>query len=428
MSGTDPGIVVSRSARGPSTRGSDPSKPSRVRVHRVAEDLLDRRELLNLASVHDRDPIAHLGDDGEVVGDQQNRGVLLPRLHLEHQIQNLRLDGHVERRRRLVGDQEIRCQRKRHRDHDPLALASGELMRILLHSRGRVGNPDELEHLDAAVEGLLLRDLLVLQVHLHQLEADREHRVQRRHGLLKDHADLVAAHVANAFIVQLQQIASLEHDFAGDNSSRRTWNEAQDAQRRDALARAGLADQSDDFAGIHAEIDAVDRFRDTGFGVEIGAQPANVEQGSLLRRSIIEKAESLELENSFGSNASRTASPMKTTSRSVTNSAPSGNKTSHHFVRFSVPWLMSSPQLGVGAGRPKPEEIERHEGADVRDDDERRERHDRRQRVRQNVAKHDVRFRYAGRDRGADVVSRFLTIELATNVVRDRSPIRTPQE
>ncbi len=45
---------------------------------------------------------------------------------------------------------------------------------------------------------------------------------------------------------------------------------------------------------------------------------------------------------------------MKTTSRRVRNSALRGKSTSHHFVRFSVPWPMSSPQLGVGAGRPNP--------------------------------------------------------------------------
>jgi hypothetical protein len=44
----------------------------------------------------------------------------------------------------------------------PAALASRELMRILLHSAG-AGDPDELEHL-RAVEGLLLREFLVLQV------------------------------------------------------------------------------------------------------------------------------------------------------------------------------------------------------------------------------------------------------------------------
>src|SRR6202035_5259130 len=60
------------------------------------------------------------------------------------------------------------------------------------------------------------------------------------------------------------------------------------------------------------------------------------------------------LEYWLGSKASRTASPMKTMSRSVMNIAARGKKTSHHLVRLSTPCSISSPQLGVGAGRPKP--------------------------------------------------------------------------
>ena len=115
-------------ARTVHTRQRSEQSP-RVRVHRIAEDLLHRRELLNLPAVHHGHAIAHLGDDGEVVGNQEDRGVFLPRLHLEHQIQNLGLDGHVEGRRGLIRDQQVRRQRERYRNHDPLALAARKLVR-----------------------------------------------------------------------------------------------------------------------------------------------------------------------------------------------------------------------------------------------------------------------------------------------------------
>ncbi len=44
--------------------------------------------------------------------------------------QDLRLDGHVERRRRLVGDEQLRVAGERCGDDDALALAAGELVRI----------------------------------------------------------------------------------------------------------------------------------------------------------------------------------------------------------------------------------------------------------------------------------------------------------
>ena len=45
--------------------------------------------------------------------------------------QDLRLDDHVERGRRLVRDQQLRTQDERERDHDPLPHATRELVRIL---------------------------------------------------------------------------------------------------------------------------------------------------------------------------------------------------------------------------------------------------------------------------------------------------------
>jgi hypothetical protein len=46
------------------------------------------------------------------------------------QLQDLGLHGHVEGRRGLVGDQELRAGDERHRDHHPLAHAARELVGI----------------------------------------------------------------------------------------------------------------------------------------------------------------------------------------------------------------------------------------------------------------------------------------------------------
>ena len=48
----------------------------------------------------------------------------------DHQVEDLRLDRHVERGRRLVGDQHLGIAGQRDRDHHALAHAAGELMRI----------------------------------------------------------------------------------------------------------------------------------------------------------------------------------------------------------------------------------------------------------------------------------------------------------
>ena len=50
------------------------------------------------------------------------------------QLEDLRLDRHVERGRRLVGDQELRLAGQRHRDHRALPHPAGELVRVVLQA------------------------------------------------------------------------------------------------------------------------------------------------------------------------------------------------------------------------------------------------------------------------------------------------------
>ena len=108
----------------------------RVRHLRAVEDLLGRAVLDHVAAVHHEHVLARLGHDAEVVGDQDDRRAQ-PLLHLVHQLDDLRLDRHVERGRRLVGDQHGGIARERHRDHHALAHAAGELVRIVAQRASR---------------------------------------------------------------------------------------------------------------------------------------------------------------------------------------------------------------------------------------------------------------------------------------------------
>ena len=69
-------------------------------------------------------------------------------LHLAQHLEHLRLHGHVERRRRLVGDQQVGLVGDAHRDHHALAHAAGELVRVAVDPLLGRGDADELEQLD----------------------------------------------------------------------------------------------------------------------------------------------------------------------------------------------------------------------------------------------------------------------------------------
>ena len=109
-------------------------------------------------------------------------------------LQDLRLHGHVEGGRRLVGDEEVGLVRERHGDHDALALAARELVRIGAEPALRVADADEREKFERARARRRVRQAAMQLEDLADLPLDRVERVERGHRLLEDHGDVVAAH------------------------------------------------------------------------------------------------------------------------------------------------------------------------------------------------------------------------------------------
>ena len=93
-------------------------------------------------------------DHAQVVGDE-DVGELQLALQVAQEVQHLGLDRDVERGDRLVGDDQLRPQRQRPGDPDPLPLAAGEFVReavVVLR-----GEADGLEELLDALLALALR-------------------------------------------------------------------------------------------------------------------------------------------------------------------------------------------------------------------------------------------------------------------------------
>ena len=99
-----------------------PKQPHRVGVAGSLEHLVGAALLDDLPRIHDPDPVAHPGDQPQVVADQQDRRVDLA-AQCGDQVEDIRFDRDIEPRGGFVEDQEPRIGRERHRDYHTLLLS-----------------------------------------------------------------------------------------------------------------------------------------------------------------------------------------------------------------------------------------------------------------------------------------------------------------
>jgi hypothetical protein len=92
----------------------------------------------------------------------------------------------IERRGGFIGDEQVRLRLQCHGDGYPLTHAPRKLIRIVVEAARGVRNAHLLQHFGRASALFGGAQLAVVHIVGH-LSADRKHRVQRRHGILKDH-------------------------------------------------------------------------------------------------------------------------------------------------------------------------------------------------------------------------------------------------
>ena len=173
----------------------------------------DRALFHQLAPLQHRNAVRDVRHHAEVMRDEQHRRPVLP-LQFPDQMEDLRLCRHVQRRRRLVGNQQFRVQRQRHRDHRPLPLPAAELMRKRPHQTRRIRQVHAVQQLDDPRPSRRRPELGVDAQHLGDLPPDPVQRVQRRHRLLKDHRDPRPAGCPHRRRGRRHQVLPLEQDRA----------------------------------------------------------------------------------------------------------------------------------------------------------------------------------------------------------------------
>ena len=223
---------------------------------RVRENLGGFAGLDDLAILHHNNPIRDAPHDAQIVGDEQQAHIF-GLFQLGQQLEDLRLNGDVQRGGRFIRNQQVGPVGKGHGDHHALTLTARQLVGIGVQTAFGVADADLFQQFDDARPHRIAAQTLVQLDGFPQLLFQRVQRVQRRHRLLKDKADVVAAYLAQPRLIRADHFLSVIGDRTGN---RRVIPKQRDRGKRGhGFARPALAHEGHGFPAFDVERHALDR-------------------------------------------------------------------------------------------------------------------------------------------------------------------------
>src|SRR6516165_317667 len=235
------------------------------------EDAFLRSELDDLAEIHDCNPMGHVLDNSEIMADEEERKAELA-LQILQQVHDLRLDGNIERRDRLVAHDEVGFSRERARNGDALALSAGEFMRparlgLVRQSHSFQQQVDPRFHVGGRFRQLEVANRLGEQIaHAHAWIEARNRILEHDLHAPPQRPQRVRRHIVDARSIQ-------HHLPRGD------VEQPEDGAADRGLAATGLADQGQRLPLVDPKRHAVDR---------VDPEPAGSKQAAAQREMLLE--------------------------------------------------------------------------------------------------------------------------------------------
>ena len=187
----------------------------------------------------------------------ENHGHAELALQLAQQQQDLDLHGGVQRRGRLVRQQDFRLAGQRQRDHRALPHAAAHFVRIGLEAAFGGGDAHHLQHFQRAGHRLLLALAFMAHHAFRDLVADRVDGIERQRGFLKNHRNGLATKRRQLLFVHRQHVAA-QNLHSSRNLRPLPGQQPHQRAQGHALARAGFAEQAEHLALAKRERDVVD--------------------------------------------------------------------------------------------------------------------------------------------------------------------------
>ena len=238
-------------------KGDRVEQLARIGVARPIEKRHGRTLLDDVARQHDHHPAAKDPDDRKVVCDE-GKGEAELLLKVAQQRQDLGLGRGVEAGEDLVGENELRRGDDGTGDAGALALAARQLVGVSVEQGG--GEPGPLERRSRQRTGGAAMGQTGGRDGCGDAFAHGAARIESRERVLENHLQ-PGAQRAEITLGEVRNAAGLEHDLAGGGA-----HEAKKGAAQGRLARTGLADDADAFAGSDLEVDAVQH-------LELGSRP-----------------------------------------------------------------------------------------------------------------------------------------------------------
>lgn len=161
--------------------------------------------------VHDGYVIRHVVNNGEVVGNEDH-GEFHFSDELLEEIEDLGLDGDIQRGDGLVCDDEVWFRGECAGDGDSLALSAGELMWVLAAEAG-IQSDSFHEGVDGVLQGGFTQFRMAARECFCQCAENRIARVQRGVGILEDHLKVKSA-LPDLPGGERREVAAVERDAA----------------------------------------------------------------------------------------------------------------------------------------------------------------------------------------------------------------------
>ena len=181
---------------------------------RIIENIIYRSLLYHFTCIHNGYFVTDLSNNTQVMCDKDNTHMILL-LKFFHQLQNLCLDGYIQRSCRLIGDQKLRMTDQTHGDHNPLTHTTGKFVRVLFHTFFYVIDTYFFQHLHGLLLSGLFADIFIMCFQsLNQLISDGIYRIQTGHRVLEDHCYFFTSEIDHLVLGFRQHILSLKSNGA----------------------------------------------------------------------------------------------------------------------------------------------------------------------------------------------------------------------